>query len=115
VVDVATESLSRARRDVRGACAAGDAQGVKRSLLNWGRLVFAESAPLSLGELSERIDGPLSTEVRRLDRALYGRDATAWDREALLRAFEDSDIRPTNRGLRPQKTRPLPDLYRLSG
>jgi len=110
-----TESLSRVRRDVRGACKAGDAQGVKRALINWGRIAFTRPQLLSLGELADLAGEPLETEIRRLDKSIYGREAEPWNRDALLEAFEAHTQAPDRERNLQTSVKPLPDLYRLTG
>ena len=108
----AADTLSRARRDVIGACRAADARGVRQALVAWGRLAFTRPALGTLGELGTLVGEPLKDEIRLLDAALYGPRDAAWDPAALREAFEHGA--PAVRDA-PRRTRDaLPDLFRIS-
>ncbi len=113
--DAPSPALSRARRDVLGACKANDPTGAKTALIAWGRVAYDEPRLMTLGDLTNLVAEPLDTEIRQLDEFLYGQNRSSWDQFALREAFEHSDNRPPSRGEMTQTVNPLPDLYRLSG
>ena len=113
--DTPSPALSRARRDVLGACKANDPSGAKAALIAWGRGAYNEPRLMSLGELINLVAEPLAAEIRRLDEYLYGQNRSSWDQFALREAFEHADNRTADRREMKQTVNPLPDLYRLSG
>jgi len=79
---------SRLLKNARKAARAGDADGVKGALLEWGRLEWPGDAPRSLGGIAARVESPLSEELRNLSASSYGpAGADGWDREALAKAL----------------------------
>ena len=85
----------------RKAALAGDAAGVKSSLLEWGRLQWPDKAPRSVGDLAKRVSAPLATDLQALCSASYGPGENSWDGDALaksIRSFsvlsEDKDEQP---------------------
>ncbi len=83
------QSLQAARR----AAGAGDAAGVRAAVLEWGRLQWPDNPPLSVGEFANRVEAPLSDELRRLSTASYGPQRGDFDSEALARALRSVTIR----------------------
>ncbi len=71
----------------RKAAAAGDAAGVKAAVIEWGRLQWPGNAPRSVGEFAGRVSEPLSSELRKLSAATYGRNGSGWDGAALSLAL----------------------------
>ena len=72
----------------RKAATAGDAAGVKSALTEWGRLQWPANAPRSIGEIANRVQAPLSDELRHLSSASYGPGEGAIDGAALARALK---------------------------
>jgi len=108
-------ALSRARRDVIGACKAKDPNGAKRALIAWGSVAFEDSTVQTLGDLIRLVGAPLDQEIRRLNDNLYGNEPAAWDHFALKEAFEHSDHASPMTTEMKGNVNALPDLYRLSG
>lgn len=101
---------TRLLKTARSAAAAGDGAGVRRAMLEWGRLQWPEGAPRSIGELAGRVEPPLSDELRKLSAASYGPQGGPFDGDALVRtlrsvtvvaAFGDRDIVETLPPLMP--------------
>lgn len=111
----AAPAFARARRDVLGACKANDPSGTKNALIAWARVAFNDPQRMTLGELAQLVAEPLDTEIRLLDKYLYGQNRTQWDHFALREAFEHGDYRAPRTHEMKQTVNPLPDLYRLSG
>ena len=81
---------SRLLKDARKAAQEGDGQGVRQSLLAWGRLEWPDASPRSIGALAERVSSPLSDELLKLSGAAYGANGASWDGDAVaqyLRSF----------------------------
>jgi hypothetical protein len=77
----------------RQAAAAGDAAGVRASVLEWGRLQWPDNPPLSIGAFANRVEAPLSDELRRLSSASYGPRRDTLDKDALAKALRTIAIR----------------------
>ena len=77
----------------RQAAAAGDAPGVRASVLEWGRLQWPDNPPLSIGEFANRVEAPLSDELRNLSSASYGPRRDSFDNDALAKALRTVAIR----------------------
>ena len=95
-------------KKARHLAAAGDGAGVRSALLDWGRLQWPDSAPRSIGEFANRVEPPLSDELRKLSSASYGPRGGDIDREALASALKSVSIVKAHA---PVQTRePLPPL-----
>ena len=90
----------------RKAARAGDASGVKSSLLGWGRLEWPDSAPRSVGEIANRVAIPLSTQLQALCSATYGRRDENWNGEELSKSLRSITVLQENRLERPADTLP---------
>ena len=77
----------------RQSAAAGDAAGVRASVLEWGRLQWPHDPPLSIGEFANRVEAPLADELRRLLSASYGPRRDTIDKDALAKALRTIAIR----------------------
>jgi hypothetical protein len=84
---------AQALQTARQAAAAGDAAGVRAAVVEWGRLQWPDNPPLSVGEFANRVEAPLSDELRHLSSASYGPRQEALDSEALARALRSIAIR----------------------
>ncbi len=114
-IDATPPALSRARRDVLGACRENDPAGTKRALIAWGAVVFDDRRLRTLGDLIKRVDEPLDEEIRCLDEILYGNTGGSWDQFALREAFEHTEIQLSKTTELQRNVNPLPALFRLSG
>jgi len=74
-------------KTARTAAAAGDGAAVRNAILEWGRLQWPTAAPRSIGEFANRVEPPLSDELRRLSAVSYSRDGGNWDGNALADAL----------------------------
>ena len=79
-------------KSARKAALAGDAAGVRGSLLDWGRLQWPEGAPRSIGELAGRLSSPLANELSQLSSASYGPGGRDWDGAALAKSLRSFSI-----------------------
>lgn len=78
---------ARHLKAARKASLAGDAEGVRHALLEWGRLQWPDSPPRSIGRLAVGVSAPLSDALRQLSGASYGPAGGDWDGEALAKAL----------------------------
>jgi hypothetical protein len=69
-----------------------DAAEVRHALLEWGRLQWPDDTPRSIGELADRVEAPLSDELRKLSAVSYGKGAGDWDGAALADALRSVRI-----------------------
>ncbi|MCG8370874.1 MAG: hypothetical protein MJA32_10225, partial [Proteobacteria bacterium] len=83
---------TRLLKTARSAAAAGDGAGVRRAMLEWGRLQWPQGAPRSIGELAGRVEVPLSDELRKLSAASYGPQGGTFDGDVLARALKSVKV-----------------------
>ncbi len=79
-------------RVARKAATAEDGAGVRAALLEWARLQWPDSAPRSLGDLSDRVASPLADELRSLSAASYSGNGGGWDAAALASALRSISV-----------------------
>jgi hypothetical protein len=99
---------AQALQTARQAADAGDAAGVRAAILEWGRLQWTDNPPLSVGEFANRVEAPLSDELRKLSSASYGPRRGSFDGEALSKALRAIAIRREH--AREEPTELLPPL-----
>lgn len=95
-------------KTARMAAAEGDTSGVRTAVLEWGRLQWPDEAPRSIGEIANRVEAPLSEELRGLSSASYGPNGGGFDGEALARALQAPVVRVA--GTTEVHGEPLPPL-----
>ncbi len=102
---------ARASRDLKGACAVGDARGARDALLAWARGQRGGIAEVrSLRDLALRVGAELGAEITALERHLYGIDAGAWQGQSLWQAFQRQ---PQTIVDKHPSAPPLPRLFKL--
>ena len=77
-------------KQLRAACAVGDAERARTLVLQWGRRRYPASPPASLGALADLLDGDAAAAVGALEGHLYGPRADAWSGGALAAAIAES-------------------------
>ncbi len=75
-------------KQARTAAADGDTARVRAALLEWARLQWPADAPRSIGEIAQRVEAPLSDELRRLSAASYGPGDRGFDGATLAKALK---------------------------
>lgn len=85
-----TLSVRKATSRARACAASNDKQQTRDALLHWGRAVWPDAPPASLGELARLCDEPLASEVAALSRALYAAGGGAWQGQSLAAALSRS-------------------------
>jgi len=81
------QQQARHLKAARKAALDGDAAGVRRAMLEWGRLQWPQAAPRSIGALAARVSAPLADELTQLANSSYGPNGAGWDGEALAKAL----------------------------
>lgn len=95
---------ARYLKAARKAALAGNAELVRQSMLEWGRLQWPDKPPRSIGRLAEGVSEPLNDQLRQLSGISYGPNGGDWDGEALakaLRSFAVVDDRVAAKSLDP--------------
>ena len=93
----------------RKAARAGDARGVREALLEWGRIEWPASPPLSVGRRAERVEPPRAAELRALSASSCGpASAGNWNGEALAKALRS--VNPRKAAARAPLDEALPPL-----
>ena len=94
---------ARHLKAARKAALAGDPQGVRHALLEWGRLQWPDNPPRSIGRLAEGVSAPLNDALQQLSGVSYGPNGGDWNGEALAKALRSfavvdqrADSRPTD-------------------
>jgi hypothetical protein len=104
-------ALAQARDAVLKAARTGVANDTAAALLDWARLVWPDSPPLSLGELARRLPAPLAREIANLEATRHARTPTAWRGEALREALS---VAPISAAVATSQAGRLPDIFRLA-
>jgi len=83
---------SRLLKSARKAARAGDAAGVKQSLLEWAALEWPENTPRSIGALAGRVSPDLAGELDAFSSLNYGPKRGEFDGEALASAVRSFSV-----------------------
>jgi hypothetical protein len=83
---------SRLLKSARKAARAGDAAGVKQSLLEWAALEWPENTPRSIGALAGRVSPDLAGELDAFSSLNYGPRRGEFDGEALASAVRSFSV-----------------------
>ena len=95
-------------KELKQACLANNPAGAKEKLMQWGRMVWPERPPASIGEVANRCTESLAVEIRLLNNALYSRTGGDWRGQDLWRAFEQEIKKIQDRPVRDKgKLEPL--------
>jgi hypothetical protein len=97
-------------RQMRAACAVGDAARAQHLLLQWAGQEFPDAPPASLGALAEKTGGTLAEAVVDLETHLYGKAGASWHGERLAAALAAANGRKSAR--KHEDSDPLEPLYR---
>ena len=83
---------SRLLKSARKAARAGDAAGVKQTLLEWAALEWPENTPRSIGALAGRVSPDLAGELDVFSSLNYGPTRGEFDGEALATAIRSFSV-----------------------
>ena len=98
----------QALADLKHATQANNAAACRDALLKWGRALWPNKPPTSLGQLANLCSGSVSKQIRNLEQVLYARKSD-WDGNSLwqeIRAFKGTQ------GEKPQPKMLLEPLYK---
>jgi hypothetical protein len=104
------QRLRRILRDLDSACAVGDADAARRSLLAYAETKFGAAAPRSLGALAAVLPEAVGREVLTLEAGIYGATAQDWQGEGLRAALPE--LEKLDQAGPQAKDEPLLPLYR---
>jgi hypothetical protein len=90
----------------RKAAKAGDVAGIKSSMLEWGRLEWPDKPPRSIGEFSNRVAIPLSTQLQAMCSASYGPGDREWSGQELAKSLRSVSVLREAEPERPTDTLP---------
>ena len=102
-----SQPLRKILRDLDSACAVGDADAARRSLLAFAEAKFGEAGPRSLGALAAVLPATVAQEVLALETSIYGATSGPWQSEGLkavlpqLEKLDQVDSQPKNEPLLP--------------
>lgn len=71
-------SISKADKALKSACAKNDANACKDALIDWGRVLFPNEKPSSLGHLAGLAGEPLKSRIDELNQSLYSSNQPNW-------------------------------------
>ena len=104
------QSLRKILRDLDSACAVGDADAARRSLLAFAEAKFGADGPRSLGALAAVLPDTVGHEVLALEASIYGATSQVWQGEGLKAVLPE--LEKLDQGGPQAKNEPLLPLYR---
>jgi hypothetical protein len=84
---IGSADAGAARRELRAACERDDSTAARRALVAWARARWGGTGSHAFNALRSAAGPALAREIERLERALYGAQATTWSGRALWDAF----------------------------
>ncbi len=72
------QSIKRCLKNLKSACEKNNAEETKKALLAWAKVIFTESPPLNLTEISRHVDKPLQQSISKLNQHLYSAADSEW-------------------------------------
>ena len=107
---VAPQPLRKILRDLDSACAVGDADAARQSLLAFAEVKFGAAGPRSLGALAAVLPEAVGHEVLALEASIYGATPGAWRGEGLRAVLPG--LEKLDQSGQHAKNEPLLPLYR---
>jgi len=74
------------------AASEGDKAGVRKAVIEWGRLQWPDDPPRSIGDMAKRVSPPLSDELRVLSASSYSNGGVEWDGSSLASALRSINV-----------------------
>lgn len=71
-------SLNACLKNLNSACMENNAQDTKKALLDWAKIIFTETQPNNLSEISKYVDPPLQQRITELNAYLYRPSVSEW-------------------------------------
>lgn len=106
-----TDSIKLALTDLKQACSVNNTADAKDILLRWGKIVWAESPPASIGDIGNRCRAELASEIHLLNNVLYNRNQGSWQGEQFWQVFMNEQKHKGKK--HEKKSDKLEPLYRL--
>ena len=91
---------------LRLACSSNNPEAARAAMIDWGRSRLALTETVTMEAIRVRVSDALSTELKRLDEALYHPSASAWDGSKLF-ALVKNEGNPAPAEYGASKTPPL--------
>jgi hypothetical protein len=85
---------SKALVQLRLACSSNDPEAARQAVLNWFQDQRETIGHLSLSDVGNHVESALAEELRRLDAALYQREAADWTGDRLFGLVKEENSRP---------------------
>ena len=104
------QPLRKILRDLDSACAVGDADAARRSLLAFAEAKFGAAGPRSLGALAAVLPDTVGHEVLALEASIYGATSGVWQGEGLKAVLPE--LEKIDQVGAQAKNEPLLPLYR---
>lgn len=103
----AKKSLSAAVSSVEKHARQNDARDVKKALIQWAQLRYADSNITNLTQITKHCSAQLGQQIKLLDKALYSSEHSAWHGNELLNAFKTEQKNNKHHGAHTSSLRPL--------
>ncbi|RYU59694.1 protein BatD [Methylolobus aquaticus] len=76
-------------KQLKRACADGDAEAARRAILAWGAARWPALPPVNLEQMASRLGSEAHPLIQNLNRALYANGKGQWNSEGLYALFAD--------------------------
>ena len=77
--DHASQSIPSCLKYLKSACDANNAEETKKALLVWAKLIFTETQPNNLFEITKQVDALLQQRITELNAHLYSTTDSDWE------------------------------------
>ncbi len=72
------QSIKLCLKNLKSSCEQNNAQETKKALLAWAKIIFVESHPNNLSDISRQVDKPLQQSINKLNKYLYSAADSDW-------------------------------------
>ena len=103
-------SVKQSQQKLKQACDSNQAQACKNALLEWGKAIFPENAPTSLGQLGLQLNDPLKSKLNELEASLYGSNVQSWQADNLYQLIQEWEKSSQTKDKHPSES--LEPLYK---
>jgi len=103
------KKLDQQLKRAKNAALSNEKEKFKQALIDWAKLQWPDNIPRNLDEVADRVDKPLSDELKIFNKITYGSDYNElWDGKAMAKAIKRISLvgEPNSKG----KKRELPAL-----
>ena len=103
-------SRQEAMERVKQACLSESGTETKQALLDLGRILWPETPPLTLSDLSKRFNNQtLSEQMEKLNQALYAQNGASWNAKEFWTVFKTVQVEIDEK--EKKEKMPVPPLY----